>query len=79
MHAGTHYPELVFLHLAGSVGHIVHSVASGAQNINAPFSCSGGTKLDSTKSALEHVTPNLCFLHPVGFAGYVVHSDVSGA
>jgi hypothetical protein len=48
MHAGTRYVELVFLHLAGSVGHVVHSVASGAQNINTPFSCSGGSNSDLT-------------------------------
>jgi hypothetical protein len=26
----------------------VHSVASGAQNINTPFSCSGGSNSDLT-------------------------------
>jgi hypothetical protein len=35
--AGTHYAELVFLHLVGSVGHVVHSDASEARNINALF------------------------------------------
>jgi hypothetical protein len=28
--AGTHYAKLVFLHLVGSVGYVLHSDASGA-------------------------------------------------
>jgi hypothetical protein len=35
--AGTHYAELVFLHLVGSVGHIVYFGASGVQNIDTLF------------------------------------------
>jgi hypothetical protein len=33
----TRYAELVFLHLVGSAGHVVHSCASGASNIEALF------------------------------------------
>jgi hypothetical protein len=33
----TRYAKLVFLHLVRSAGHIVHSGASGARNINALF------------------------------------------
>jgi hypothetical protein len=51
----------VFLHPVGSVGTIVHSGVSGAQNADALFSCSSGTAMDSTKSMLGQVTPNLCF------------------
>jgi hypothetical protein len=35
--AGTCYAKLMFLHPVGSAGHIVHSTASGAQNIKALF------------------------------------------
>jgi hypothetical protein len=34
---GTRYSEHVFLHMVGSVGHVVHSSASGARNVNALF------------------------------------------
>jgi hypothetical protein len=33
--AKTCYAELVFLHPMGSAGHVVHSSASGARNIDA--------------------------------------------
>jgi hypothetical protein len=36
-HAQTRYAELVLLHPVGSVGHVVHSGASEAQNIDALF------------------------------------------
>jgi hypothetical protein len=35
--AGTRYAELMFMYLVGSAGHVVHSSASGAQNIDALF------------------------------------------
>jgi hypothetical protein len=35
--AGTRYAELVFLHPVGSVGHVVHSGAFGALNVDALF------------------------------------------
>jgi hypothetical protein len=43
------------------------------------FLCSGGTDMDSTKSASGRVTLNIGFLHPVGSVGHVVHSVVSEA
>jgi hypothetical protein len=34
---GTHYVELVFFHLVGYAGHVVHSGASGPRNVDALF------------------------------------------
>jgi hypothetical protein len=34
---GTHYTELVFLHLMGSVGHVVHFSVSGVRNYTLFF------------------------------------------
>jgi hypothetical protein len=61
VHDGTRYVELVFLHAVGSVGHVVHSIASGTRNINTLFSCSGATESDLTQIAPGHVKSNLCF------------------
>jgi hypothetical protein len=36
-HPGTRYAELVFLHLVGSAGHVVHFGASGMRNMIALF------------------------------------------
>jgi hypothetical protein len=55
------YVELVFLHLVGSAGHIVHSGARMERNINALFSYSGGPGVASIKYALGHVMSDLCF------------------
>jgi hypothetical protein len=51
----------MFLHLVGSVGHVVHSGVFGPRNIDALFLCSGGTYTDSTKTAPGDLTPKLCF------------------
>jgi hypothetical protein len=55
------YAELVFLRPVVSVGHVVHSNASGARNTTQYFSCSGGTGAVSIQSASRQVTSNSCF------------------
>jgi hypothetical protein len=61
------------------VGNVVHSVASGAQNINALFFMLGwGWYGFHKKRAVTHYT-KLVFLHPVGCVCHVVYSCASGA
>jgi hypothetical protein len=36
-HTRTRYTKLVFLHLVGSAGHVVHSSVSGERNVDALF------------------------------------------
>jgi hypothetical protein len=58
---GTHYTELLFLHLVAYVGHIVHSDAPRDETWMHYFSCSFGPGAVSIKSAPGHITSNLCF------------------
>jgi hypothetical protein len=41
--AETRYIKVVFLHLVGSAGHVVHFGAIGRETLTHYFSCSGGT------------------------------------
>jgi hypothetical protein len=45
---GTRYAELVFLYPVGSMGHIIHSDASGREMSLLYFSCLSTTSMDST-------------------------------
>jgi hypothetical protein len=73
-YVGTCYAELMFLHLVGPAGRIVHSIASVLQKINLIFfmlrwvRCGFHKKYVGTRYA-EHVV-----LHPVGPAHHMVHS-----
>jgi hypothetical protein len=73
----TCYTKLLFLHPMGSVGHLVHSGALGARNVDALMlgwaQCSFHKKHASARYA------QLVFSHPVGSVGHVVHSGVSKA
>jgi hypothetical protein len=66
------------LHLVGSVGHIVHSGASGPRNIGTLFFMLGWPWCGFHKRAGTRYV-ELVFLHPVGSVGHVAHSRSSGA
>jgi hypothetical protein len=76
---GTCYAELVFLHPVGSAGHVVHSGASRARNINTIFFMLGWDRYGyDEKRARTHYT-ELVFLHLVGSIGHIVHFGAFGA
>jgi hypothetical protein len=78
MHVGTRYAELVFLHPVGFVSHIVHSSASGTQNVDTLFFMLRWEKYKfHNKRSGTHYT-EVVFLHLVCSAGHVVHSGASG-
>jgi hypothetical protein len=56
-----HYAEVVFLHPVESVGHVVHSDAFGARNVNAQIFMLMWDRYGFNKKASGHITPNLCF------------------
>jgi hypothetical protein len=52
MRVRTCYAELVFIHLVGSAGHIGHSCASEARNIDAPFFILGWAQYNFRKKCV---------------------------
>jgi hypothetical protein len=70
------YAKLVLFH--ARVGHVVHSGASGAQNMIALFFMLGWDQYGFDKKCVRIRFTELAFLHPVGSTGHKVHSDASG-
>jgi hypothetical protein len=70
---GRHYAELVFLHPVGSAGHVVHSGASEARNIDTLFFMLGWVPYQFHKKHTGTRYAELLFLHLVGYVVHVVH------
>jgi hypothetical protein len=75
-HARTRYVKLVFLHLRGAAGRIVHS---SAQNVDALFFIVRWDRYGFDKRHARTSHAELVVLHPVESVGHLVHSSESGA
>jgi hypothetical protein len=60
------HDQLVFLHLVGPVGHVVHSGASGMQNSDALLFMLGWDRYGLNKKHARTYYAEVVFLHTMG-------------
>jgi hypothetical protein len=70
--------ELVFLHVVGSAGHVVHSDVSGAGHTGALFFMLRWDRYGFHKKCIGISYAKLVFLHPVKSVGHVVDYSAFG-
>jgi hypothetical protein len=68
----------IFLHLVGSVGHIVHSDAFGSQNTDTLFFMPKWAQCGFHKKHVGTRYAKLVFLHSMGSTCHVMHSLCPG-
>jgi hypothetical protein len=67
----------MILHPVGSVGHIMHSDASGTRKVDVLVFMLGWDQYGFHKKRTWTPYAELVFLHPVGYTVHVVHTDAS--